>query len=115
MNKYYITEKNEKQFNAANKAREDIEKCFKQNGYKSYTMYSNILNSKNKRLTTLKELVKGVIDLKYKDCLYIQYPYYREGNKINFLIKFLKKIKCALKKLLDILIYNKVYPVGSCR
>lgn len=93
MNRYYITEKNEKQFNASNKAREDIEACFKQSGYKQYMMYSNILNSKNPRLTILKELALGIINLKYKDCLYIQYPYYKHSNKINFLIKLFKKIK----------------------
>ena len=39
MKKYYIAERNDKQFNAANKAREDVERCFIENKYIKYNVF----------------------------------------------------------------------------
>lgn len=93
MNRYYIAEMNKKQFSAANKAREDIEVCFKQCNYERTDIYLNIVNSKNPKITTIKELISSLIKFKVDDYIYIQYPYYNHCNKINFIIKSLKTIK----------------------
>lgn len=117
MNRYYIGEKNRKQFSASNKAREDIETCLKNRDYKSYDMYLNIVNSSSSKIQTIKELIRSITKFKKNDYLYVQYPYYNHDNKMKFLIKSIKILKkvnlvCIIHDI-DSLRYNRKHFVDE--
>lgn len=111
MKKYYIAERNDKQFNAANKAREDVERCFIENKYIKYNVFINLLNSKFPKFSLIKELIIGLLKFNSNDSIYFQYPYYKNNKKIKFIINKYKKYKnikafCIIHDL-DTLRYKK--------
>lgn len=111
MKKYYIAESNDNQFNAANKAREDIEVLFKRNEYIKEYAYIKLLESNSPKLSLIKQLLLMLRKFKKNDYLYFQYPYYKNSKKMQLIFNVLKKYKgtkiiCVIHDL-DSLRYKK--------
>lgn len=93
-NRYYIAEQvKENDFTALNKARSDIEAVFSQLGYKKLNAYINIVKSRFKKLKFIEELLINLAQIKQKDIIYFQYPYYENNKKIFTILKVIKKIR----------------------
>lgn len=111
MHRYYIAESNDEQFNAANKARQDVESCFKELGYNDDDLYIDLLRCKNSKMRCIIKFFEKLKNLKSGDYIFLQYPYYKNHKKVFFILRNIKRIKkiniVAVIHDLDCLRYKK--------